>query len=59
MKRIVFTHPNHSDAQVLLEELSATLSGITGDSGKSSFNAQAFDPTRDAFLKALFCPLVV
>ena len=29
--------PAHADARLLVEELSATLAGITGDSGKASF----------------------
>ena len=48
--KATFVHPTHPDAQALLEELSRTLSGITGDDGKSSFATDDFDSDTDAFL---------
>jgi GNAT superfamily N-acetyltransferase len=44
--------PGHDDARVLVEELSATLAGITGDSGKSSFSIDDARVARSLFVVA-------
>ncbi|MFP5392402.1 MAG: GNAT family N-acetyltransferase [Gammaproteobacteria bacterium] len=44
--------PEHADARVLVEELSATLAGITGDSGKSSFDPADVRGERARFVVA-------
>ncbi len=44
--------PEHPDARLLADELSATLSGITGDSGKASFAAEQARAPRALFVVA-------
>ena len=44
--------PDSADAQVLLEELSATLAGITGSSGKASFSSDDARVARSLFVVA-------
>lgn len=44
--------PHDADAQDLLRELSATLAGITGSSGESSFSAQDVTGERALFVVA-------
>jgi len=45
-------HPEDPDAVLLIEELSATLAEITGDSGKNSFANADVDEPRAIFLLA-------
>jgi len=47
---VEWTTPNHVDARVLIESLSAVLAAITGDDGRSSFSALEFNKTTDAFV---------
>jgi GNAT superfamily N-acetyltransferase len=44
--------PEHPDARVLVDELSATLAQITGSSGKESFSASDMADDRSVFLLA-------
>jgi GNAT superfamily N-acetyltransferase len=44
--------PEHLDARQLVEELSATLAGITGDSGKASFTPEDARLPRSLFVVA-------
>ncbi|WP_229426147.1 GNAT family N-acetyltransferase [Pseudoduganella violacea] len=60
--QVVEEDPSSDDARLLLDELSATLAGITGDSGAASFNADdvrgaggCFVVARDAQGRALGC----
>lgn len=50
--RIVETHPNASEATLLLNELSEELESITGNSGKSSFNENDVYVPRSLFVVA-------
>ena len=49
---ILACDPDSVDARVLVDELSATLAGITGDSGKSSFSPQDARVARSVFVVA-------
>ena len=52
MIAIAACDPEHPDAHVLVEELSAALAGITGDSGKASFSAADARVARSLFVVA-------
>lgn len=62
MLTIALEDPTSADAQALMDELSATLANITGDSGKSSFDLDdvrvpraCFVVARDAGKQAVGC----
>ncbi len=50
--KIIPQNINTPDALILLDELSATLQSITGDSGNSSFNPNDFCVSRSLFVIA-------
>lgn len=50
--KIIEKDPHSQDASAMMEELSETLMKITGDSGKSSFNAQDISNARAMFVVA-------
>ncbi|MFL0251062.1 GNAT family N-acetyltransferase [Clostridium neuense] len=50
--RIVQVNPHTLDALKMMEELSETLKDITGNSGKSSFNASDISDSRAMFVLA-------
>ncbi len=50
MNEIIFTTPDDTDAQLLINKLSQTLESITGDSGNSSYKEKEFSVATDAFL---------
>jgi GNAT superfamily N-acetyltransferase len=54
METIIYRHvqPSAVEAQQLIEELSGVLHGMTGDTGKSSFAEDRFNPDRDVFVVA-------